>query len=105
MSKKKVITKPVLDKIRGIKVSNLLTGNGKGSPNQFELRIPGVGTVFQSYKSIIAVKLNTGITVLDDYYWDYSVTTSRYRNQFLGENTAETRKKIESGEYKLANLN
>lgn len=29
----------------------------------------------------------------------------KYRNAFLGENTAETRKKIDSGEYKLVNLN
>ena len=43
--------------------------------------------------------------VLDEYYWDYSSTTGKYRNQFLGEKKAETLKKIRSGEYKLKNLN
>ena len=34
-----------------------------------------------------------------------SVTTNRYRNMFLGENKAETQRKIDSGVYKLVNLN
>ena len=42
---------------------------------------------------------------LDEYYWDYSRTTGKYRNQFLGEYIDETRSKIKSGEYKLKNLN
>jgi len=42
--------------------------------------------------------------ILDSYYWDYSRTTGKYRNQFLGEGIADTRAKIESGEYKLADL-
>ena len=49
------------------------------------------GEVFQSYKSIIAMKAfecgNTGNSYkifLDEQYWDYSVTTGKYRNQFLG---------------------
>jgi hypothetical protein len=37
--------------------------------------------------------------------WDSSVTTGRYRNQFLGEKLAETRKKIKTGEYTLIDLN
>jgi hypothetical protein len=46
-----------------------------------------------------------GNVTLDKHYWDYSTTTSRYRNQFLREKTAETRQKINSGVYKLADLN
>jgi len=63
--------------------------------------------VFQSYDSVIARKVygkNSSIT-LDERYWDYSTTTGKYRNQFLGEGIEETRKKIASGEYKLTNLN
>lgn len=61
---------------------------------------------FQSYRSIIAVKdMLSDEIVLDQYYWDYSVTTGKYRNIFLGENTAQTRKKIKDGTYKLADLN
>ena len=45
------------------------------------------------------------IVQLDKQYWDYSVTTGKYRNQFLGETKAETQKKIDSGEYILTDLN
>ena len=61
-------------------------------------------TLFQSYDSIIARKDNTGIT-LDTRTWDYSKTTGKYRNLFLGETKKETEYKIKSGEYKLADLN
>lgn len=61
---------------------------------------------FQSYDTIIAqIDQATGEVTLDEKNWDYSATTGKYRNQFLGEGIAETRKKIASGEYKLANLN
>lgn len=53
--------------------------------------------IFQSYNSIIAIWENGKITLGRN--WDYSQTTGRYRNQFLGEGIAETRKKIASGEY------
>lgn len=62
---------------------------------------------FQSYDSIIVRKEygpNHNIT-LDVNYWDYSVTTGKYRNQFLGETKKETEAKIKSGEYKLVDLN
>ena len=62
------------------------------------------GNYFQSYDSVIVANNNGKIT-LDNKTWDYSRTTSKYRNEFLGEGIAETRAKIESGEYKLADLN
>ena len=65
--------------------------------------------MFQSYDSIIAVKINMDnekdYIMLDKTYWDYSRTTGKYRNQFLGEDIKTTRKKIKSGEYRLADLN
>tara|TARA_R110000823_G_scaffold241850_6_gene366450 strand:+ start:1004 stop:1276 length:273 start_codon:yes stop_codon:yes gene_type:complete len=63
---------------------------------------------FQSYSSMIAKQITAmgkTITYLDETYWNYSVTTSKYRNQFLGETTDETKAKIDSGEYLLAELN
>ena len=42
---------------------------------------------------------------LDKNKWDYSTTTGRYRNRFLGENINATRKKIKDGTYKLDDLN
>lgn len=72
-------------------------------PNQFIIRTDE-GTYFQSYSSIIAIK-SKGEVTLDRDRWDYSVTTGKYRNQFLGETKKETQAKIDSGVYKLADLN
>ena len=58
----------------------------------------------QSYDSII-VKIEDGKTYLDSNYWDYSRTTSKYRNLFLGEDKKRTEKKIKEGIYILTNLN
>lgn len=75
--------------------------------NQFEINDhANMAEYFQSYNSIIVKKcLKINQTFLDEYYWNYSRTTTKYRNEYLGENTAETRKKIISGEYILCNLN
>jgi len=62
------------------------------------------GTMLQSYNSIIAAKVG-GKVYLDENDWDYSVTTGKYRNQFLGETRKETEQKIKSGQYILTNLN
>lgn len=73
--------------------------------NQYEIITPK-GTYFQSYDSIIAFKPNgTGKIKLDNYFWNYSRTTGKYRNQFLNEDTSLTRAKIENKEYILTNLN
>ena len=79
------------------------SARGNKVPNQFIITDNG-DEYFQSYRSIIA-KRSEGKIYLDDYYWDYSKTTGKYRNEFLGEGIAETRKKIASGEYILTNLN
>lgn len=64
------------------------------------------GKYLQSYTVIIAfVPQGGGKTQLDEKYWDYSNTTRKYRNQFLGENKASIAAKIASGEYQLTNLN
>ena len=87
-----------------IKVSNMTSSQGNDVPNQFEIRT-SKGMLFQSYNSIIVFKRSDGKIFLDEYYWDYSVTTGKYRNDFLGEKKQEIEKKIKSGKYKLVNLN
>ena len=87
-----------------VKVYNKESPNGNKVANQFEL-YTDKGRYFQSYRSIIAFINNKGQVFLDDYYWDYSKTTGKYRNIFLNEGIVETRKKIKSGEYKLKELN
>ena len=77
------------------------------SANQFVLRSTKY-RAFQSYKTLIAViTYNQGdheIT-LDRNKWDYSSTTSKYRNRFLNMTTAETKEAIKQGKIKLADLN
>jgi len=99
-----------------MKVQNMTGRTGKNVANQFIITDEGHGNLgnfskreaFQSYNRTIAV-----ITIwpdvteiqLDRIYWDYSVTTGKYRNQFLGETKKETEKKIKDGIYKLVDLN
>ena len=90
--------------IHKIKVNNLTSNKGNQVANQFEIRT-NKGVYFQSYNTIIAFWSNKGQIFLDRYSWDYSRTTGKYRNQFLGENIEETRNKIRSKEYKLKDLN
>ena len=82
-----------------------MTSNNSGREvaNQFIID-DDHATYFQSYQTII-VKISKGVTTLDKDSWDYSSTTGKYRNQFLGETKKETEKKIASGEYKLVDLN
>ena len=85
-------------------VCNMVSSKGNKIPNQFIIRTPE-GCYFQSYDSTIVFQDPAGKTFLDETYWDYSVTTGKYRNMFLGETKKETIKKIDSGEYVLTNLN
>ena len=84
-------------------VTTLKTTSGNNAENQFEIKIGDI-RIFQSYNAIIA-KIENGKTTLDEEFWNYSRTTAKYRTIFLGENRIETQKKIDSGEYKLENLN
>lgn len=93
-----------------IKVANMQSTRGNDIPNQFEIRTAD-GVYFQSYQSIIAfrpydhVKYGGVQILLDETYWDYSRTTGKYRNIFLGESKKETARKIKDGQYKLVDLN
>lgn len=114
-----------------IKVKNMKSSNGNDVPNQFIVETDE-GEYFWSYRSVIAFRpfahhrgsqavtrlnlLHESIrimttegqlptTYLDKNKWDYSTTTEKYRNQFLGETKKETEAKIKSGEYALVDLN
>jgi len=87
----------------------MTTNGGNKVANQFIVQgehYGQEGKFFQSYSSVIAFKPSNGSSItLDRNKWDYSVTTGKYRNQFLGETKKETQAKIDSGEYILADLN
>jgi len=92
-----------------MKVENMTSANGNKIANQFIVHGEHhgqTGKFFQSYDSFIAFKPANGSAIsIDRTYWDYSVTTGKYRNQFLGETKKETKAKIDSGEYILTDLN
>ena len=91
--------------IQKIKVSNMQSSRGREVPNQFIIETDE-GTYFQSYDSIIIFNPKDEDKIyLDERYWDYSTTTGKYRNLFLGENKKETEGRIKSGYYILTNLN
>jgi len=79
-----------------VRVKNITNYRGNVISNQFEIR--GIGfTLFQSYNSPIAMVYHGKTYLFKD--WDHSVTTGKYRNQFLGETKKETEAKLKSGEY------
>jgi hypothetical protein len=98
-----------------MKVSNMTSAKGNKIPNQFIIEDEGHGSrgnfikrqVFQSYQTVIAIKTiwqdETRIEL--DNNWDYSKTTGKYRNQFLGETKKETEHKIKNGIYIVTDLN
>ncbi len=85
-------------------VTNMTSSNGNKVANQF-LIWTEEAQYFQSYQTIIAKRDNEGNIYLDKNRYDYSVTTSRYRNKYLNMTTKEIEKKISSGEIILTDLN
>ena len=98
-----------------MKVENITSNNGNKIANQFVItdnhKMGNKIEYFQSYNSMIAKKIYDNIgayvveTYLDQKYWNYSNTTGKYRNIFLGETIKDTKAKIKSGEYILTDLN
>lgn len=90
-----------------MKVQNMTSQNGNKVANQFIIFTPEA-TFFQSYNTmIVKTTFEDGerVTYLDEDAWDYSRTTAKYRNEFLGCNSQQVKDRIKSGEYKLTNLN
>jgi len=76
--------------------------NEWGVPNQFVI-YGNDYTAFQSYDNLIAVKQD-GKMYLNASMWDYSKTTGKYRNHFLGLNKKETEVEIKAGTIILVNM-
>ena len=87
------------------KVENFTSNSGNAIANQFILTTDK-GRFFQSYDSIIAFIPNDNSRIqLDINYWNYSKTTSKYRNIFLNEDKKTTERKIKKAVYILKDLN
>ena len=78
------------------KCENMTSSRGNDIPNQFIIKGNDF-TLFQSYISPIAMFKGGKVYIFRN--WNYSVTTGKYRNQFLGEDKKETLAKLKSGEY------
>ena len=94
-----------------VHVENMTSNAGNKVANQFEI-ITDDGVYFQSYRTVIAFKpFDSSKPTLLDYAHNmagskvWSVTTTKYRNKFLGGNTKEIRERLNSGVYQLAELN
>lgn len=94
-----------------MKVTQMISPRtGRPVANQFTIEGPD-GEYFQSYRSIVAFRGNFVAgerdrkILLDRDTWDYSRTTAKYRNEFLGMSTKEIEEAIKSGRIQLANLN
>lgn len=85
------------------RITNMQSPQGNPVPNQFIIN-DGNREIFKSYESVIAV-IEKGKVTLDESKWNYSNTTGKYRNIFLGETRKETERKIKDKVYKLKNLN
>lgn len=91
--------------MKKVKVSNLKSDKGNTIPNQFEIETKD-GLYFQSYNAIIVfIDKKNSQWYFDEYYWNYSRTTSKYRNVFLGWSTKDCLENIKNGKIKLKNLN
>jgi hypothetical protein len=91
-----------IKKIKTYSMSSPRTGNPVA--NQIMIYTPE-GKYFQSYRSIIAFVDKFGQIMLDEYYHNYSRTTSKYLTQFLNMNTKERTNAIKNKEITLTNLN
>ena len=75
----------------------IINFNQIGKKNMY---ISTCGNILKSYDRIIVVKKGGEIYLNADYY-NYSTTTARHRNQFLGVDAKEFNKNLKEGRYKL----
>jgi len=93
--------------MKDLRIKAMTSKTGKPVPNQtivsFTLEDGTKVEQFRSYDTVIVERVWAweGVkTYVSNTFYDFSVTTSRYRREYLnGEGIADTRKKILSGEY------
>lgn len=79
------------------KVQNLTSPRSyRDVPNQYDL-IHENGIAFQSYSSLIAVRMNGYLYLTNKHDW--SKTTSKYATSWTGFDTKERRAGLESGKF------
>lgn len=88
--------------VPNVEISHLHTPAGAGAPYQLIVETSDA-RIFQSYRSTIAIIVKRPQEgehrVVIGRHWDHSNTTLKYLKQFLGHSAAETRHRIDTGEY------
>jgi len=100
-----------------MKITNMTSDKGNKVANQYIIKgykqhgsadslpmITKAHLAFQSYDSLIA-EYDEGQLLLDAKMWNCSTTTSKYRNQFTGLTTGQTKTGIDDGSIILTDLN
>jgi hypothetical protein len=62
------------------------------------------GKIFQSYQTVVAFTSYCGNHFIDERYYKYSKTTSKYLSEFLGSSAKEIAKAIKSGDIRLCSI-
>ena len=78
--------------------------NGKPCANTTIIATNGNKTLYSYNRAICRADSHNNI-ILDPVYYDYSTTTARHRNSFLGVTTAQLKHMINNNLVKFANLN
>ena len=86
-------------------IENMTNENGNKVKNQFIIKEASGNVFFKSYDVLIVQKCINGRLLLDKKYWDFSKTTRKYRNLFLGMDSETVKKKIANGDIELVSLN
>ena len=90
-----------------MKAVNMTSSKGNKVPNQIII-MDGNKRYFQSYDVIISMTDTSEDfcqTYLDEKFWNYSKTTSKYLNEYLGMKSEQVKNAIKRGELILTNLN
>ena len=93
-----------------IDARNMVSAYGRPVANQIITYVAGSGTMFTSYGLNVAFRPEQwdgpgSPKLYLDPGWQSTATSNKYRCRFLNENGAETKKKLKTGEYALAELN
>lgn len=85
------------------KVIAMQSREGKPWRNQYILKAEE-GDYLQSYDSIVALKTTDGRVILHPEYYNYSATTAKVRDAFLGITREQFTQNMKDGKYILQSL-
>lgn len=85
-------------------IRQLETPRGTPAQNQIVVSVKQWSIFFSYSVPIAAINGASNWIALDADAWNASRTTARYRNQFLGFNTREARRRIQNNSIQVLNL-